>query len=106
MLIYATMLSESLLLLINGIALILNCIYLTFYMMYSNDLVNEVLRPLGVGVALIAAMFSYSKYEDPQTIKVHYGIIMSIFMIVLISLPLLKLVSLTDTTNFESFYLF
>lgn len=92
MLIYAVMLSDSLMLQINIIALSLNCTYLTFYMMYSEDLVNDVLKPLAMGVALIAVMFSYSKSEDPELIKLRYGIITTTFMLVLLTLPLLKLV--------------
>lgn len=93
MLIYATMLDDELMLYINGVGFAFNALYLLFYLWYSQDRVNEVFKPLAVGIAVIASMFGYTKYEDTQLINWRYGLIATCIMILLLSLPLLQMVT-------------
>lgn len=95
---YANMTDDWLMFQINTVALVLNALYITFYMLYTEDQFNEVLKQLAIGVAVIAIMFNYSKYEDQEVVKWRYGVITTIFMLILLALPLFELVN-ANTIN-------
>lgn len=99
MLKYAYMTKDTLMLEINGVALFLNCVYLMFYVAYTNptDLYDEVLKPLGTGVILIAIMICYTLYEDPELVQWRFAFAIAVFMLILVGWPLLDLVRLKIT---------
>lgn len=92
MLEYAFMTTDTLMIQVNGLALVLHCIYLVFYAVYSQDILNEVLKPLGMGVLLLIGMFSYAFYEDPELVKWRYAFLTTVLMLTMLGVPLLELV--------------
>lgn len=92
MLIYSEILKDSLMFIINAVGGSLNGLYLLFYLCYSEDPYEEVIKPLFVGIAVMIAMYAYSLYEDIQQVNWRFGFITTCIMVALHSMPLLKAV--------------
>lgn len=94
---HAQLSSDTQMIYINVTAFILNCLYLIFYSLYSEDLTEAVIKPMSMGAVVLVAMFNYIKFEDPEYVKWRYGFITTSFMVTLLAVPLLDLVSLQKT---------
>lgn len=86
------MINDQLMAQLNIAALILNSLYLMFYTIYAKSVRNEVLKPLSLGVVVIAIMFNYIHFEDPELVRWRYALITSTIMLVLLALPLFDVV--------------
>lgn len=91
---YALMIEDELMIKINITALVLHTLYLIFYIIYTEDLWNEVIKPLLVGIGFTGIMLNYARYEDAESVKWRYAMIITCLMLILLALPLLDVVRL------------
>lgn len=96
MLKYAEMINNEAMWRINLGALCFNSCYLLFFVMYCSDTVAEVLQPLSIGAAVVAFMFNYAKYEDPDVVQWRYGMITKMLMLAALCIPLFELQTILD----------
>lgn len=89
---YGLLLNDPAMLLVNTVAIGLNILYTIFFYLYTENKHEEVLKPLGIGVAVIAAFLGYSQIEHPDNLEVRYGLILTIMMLLLLGAPLLDVV--------------
>lgn len=79
---------------VNFVGIALNIGYNIFYFLYSD---KEGRIDFGKSYvkagAFVAVLISYVMMEDPEKLEFRFGIIVTIFMFVLISSPLLNVVS-------------
>ncbi|KAF5278450.1 hypothetical protein FQA39_LY05939 [Lamprigera yunnana] len=99
MLKYSLILNDTAMLVVNLAAVILNVLYTAFYLIYSQDKVVEIFKPLSYGVALIACLFGYTSWEKEELIEERYGLIVTILLLVLIGSPLLELKEIVRTKD-------
>lgn len=90
---YGMLLNDTAMLVVNIVAITLNTIYTIFFYQYARDKYEEVLKPLGIGTALIAVFLGYAQIESAQNIEYRYGLILTILMLLLLGAPLLDIVS-------------
>lgn len=88
MLEYGLILSDPAILQVNVVAIALNAIYILFYYQYSQDKYEEVLKPIGYSVALVAVLLGYSQVESPENLEFRYGMIVTVLLLALIGSPL------------------
>ncbi|XP_017778345.1 PREDICTED: sugar transporter SWEET1 [Nicrophorus vespilloides] len=79
---------------VNVAAILLNTIYLAFYIFYSKNKMEEVFRPCLKGSALIVVLLSYVAYEDPNNLEYRYGLIVTVLMLLLMGSPLIEIKSM------------
>lgn len=90
---YGMLLNDSAMLIVNIVAITLNIIYTIFFYTYAKDKYEEVLKPLGVGTALVAVFLGYAHIESAQNLEFRYGMLLTILMLLLLGAPLLDIVS-------------
>lgn len=80
---------------INGIGAIIHILYICFYYSYTKGVKEkaEVWAQLGYGGALLLGILAYAEYEDKGVLPYRFGILVTIFLVVLVGTPLLSLVS-------------
>ncbi|RZC40727.1 MtN3 slv domain containing protein [Asbolus verrucosus] len=88
---YGMMLKDEAMLTVNVFAIVLNVIYCIFYYIYATDKWNEFLKPLSVNIAIVAVLWGYCEWEDPELIEFRYGFIVTILMLLLLGNPLIGL---------------
>ncbi|XP_022917999.1 sugar transporter SWEET1 [Onthophagus taurus] len=88
---YAIMLNDQAMYQVNMAAIILNVMYLIFYLVYSKHRYEEVYRPSARGFALVSALFLYIKWEDATKIEFRYGLIVTVLMLLLMGSPLMEI---------------
>ncbi|XP_044271598.1 sugar transporter SWEET1 [Tribolium madens] len=89
MLKYGLMLQDENMLLVNFFAIVLNVIYCVVYYVYSTDKWRQILKPLSISMAFVAALWGYCEYESPSVVEFRYGLIITILMLAVLGSPLL-----------------
>lgn len=92
MLQYSLILNDTAMLTVNLAAVLLNILYLFFYIAYS-EIKSEVFKGLGYGAILVAVLLGYVRLEHPSNLENRYGLIVTVLMLILIGSPLLEVVS-------------
>lgn len=93
MLKYAIMLNDNAMFNVNLAAIILNILYLFFYSAYSK-VKYDVVKTLGVGLAIMSLFLFYAKMESNENVEYRYGLIVTILMLLLLGSPLVEVVSI------------
>ncbi|XP_023029089.1 sugar transporter SWEET1 isoform X2 [Leptinotarsa decemlineata] len=102
MLKHAILLNDPAMLQVNVAAIILNIIYTSFYYVYSSEKYQEILKPLAIGVGMVAIFFGYAEIEDPRNLEYRYGLIVTLLMLLLIASPLLDLKQIIEKKDASS----
>lgn len=89
---YGLLLDDTAMLVVNIVAIVLNALYTLFYYKYSGDKYEEVLKPLSIGVGVVAIFLGYAQFENPDNLEFRYGLILTILMLLLLGSPLLDMV--------------
>lgn len=77
---------------VNVAAILLNSLYLGFYLTYALDKYQEVIVPALKGSALIAILLTYVAYENPDLVEFRYSFIVTALMLLLMGSPLAEVV--------------
>lgn len=91
---YGFLLNDTAMLVVNIVAIVLNAFYVIFYYKYSGAKYEEVLKPLSIGVGVVAIFLGYAQFENPDHLEFRYGLVLTILMLVLLGSPLLDMVCL------------
>jgi len=78
---------------INAIGVVLHIVYICFFYSRTKGVKEktEVWAQLGYGGALLLGIFAYAEYEDKTVLPYRFGIILTVFLVVLVGSPLLSL---------------
>lgn len=94
---YGLLLSDTAMIQVNMVAIILNTLYSFLYYKYSEDKYEEVLKPLGLATALVAVFLGYAQIESHENIEFRYGLVLTVLMLLLLGAPLLDVVSIHNS---------
>lgn len=97
---YGFLLNDAAMLQVNFVAIFLNTLYTLLYYKYSEDKYEEVLKPLGVGTALVAIFLGYAQIENNDSLEFRYGLILTILMLLLLGAPLVDVVRIYNVLTF------
>uniref|UniRef100_A0A6B2EGU6 Sugar transporter SWEET n=1 Tax=Phlebotomus kandelakii TaxID=1109342 RepID=A0A6B2EGU6_9DIPT len=99
---YGVILRDETMIPVNLVGLALNIIYVCFFYLYTpNHLKNGIWRQIGIGGAVSAAVVGYVKWEDEELVETRFGILLTVFMVYLISAPLLDLGTIVRNKSVE-----
>ncbi|XP_030761751.1 sugar transporter SWEET1 [Sitophilus oryzae] len=88
---YGLLLSDSAMITVNVVAIVLNLAYSVFFYLYAEDKVGEFMKPAGIGAALTAVLLGYCEYEHPDYLEFRFGLILTVLMLALLGSPLIDL---------------
>lgn len=94
MLKHGYLINDPVMIQVNLVAIVLNAIYTCFYYKYATDKNKDILRPLGIGTAIVAVFIGYAQIESPDNLEFRYGLILTILMLLLLGAPLMDLVGI------------
>lgn len=89
---FAILLNDPNMFNVNVAAILLNSLYLGFYLTYALDKYQEVIVPALKGSALIAILLTYVAYENPDLVEFRYSFIVTALMLLLMGSPLAEVV--------------
>ena len=87
---FSTFLQDATMFRANFIGFSIFAVYISIYFYYvdSKDKI-KALRKIIIAIAIVVAMFGYTKYEDPNLVAKRFGIFLTALLYCLIATPLL-----------------
>ncbi|CAH1979507.1 unnamed protein product [Acanthoscelides obtectus] len=99
---HGLILNDTAMLQVNTVGIILNLAYIGVYYHYSKDKYNEVLRPLGIAVAIVSVVIGYAHVESADKVEFRYGMVVTILMLMLLGAPLLDVRNIIEKKDASS----
>ncbi|KAL1495069.1 hypothetical protein ABEB36_010546 [Hypothenemus hampei] len=102
MLKYGLLLNDAAMIKVNIAAIFLNTLYSIFFYKYAEDKYEEVLKPVGYGIAVLAIFLGYAQLESPKNLEYRFGLILTILMLALLGAPLLDVKQIISNKDASS----
>lgn len=97
---FSTFLQDATMFRANSIGFSIFAVYISIYFYYvdSKDKI-KALKKIIIAIAIVGAMFGYTKYEDPNLVAKRFGIFLTTLLFSLIALPLLHIPKVFKTKS-------
>ncbi|CAO1439453.1 unnamed protein product [Diamesa serratosioi] len=97
---FSTFLQDATMFRANFIGFSIFAVYISIYFYYvdSKDKI-KALKKIIIAIAIVGAMFGYTKYEDPNLVAKRFGIFLTALLYCLIATPLLHIPKVFKTKS-------
>lgn len=97
---FSTFLQDATMFRANFIGFSIFAVYISIYFYYvdSKDKI-KALKKIIIAIAIVGAMFAYTKYEDPNLVAKRFGIFLTALLYCLIATPLLHIPKVFKTKS-------